>query len=127
DELEIGEALDDGARKGGPLTHDADDIERKEPSYTRIRVVGGILKHGDVRAIVEHRPVGALERRGLIVVQNGDLVSLHRAPVQRQVGRTDASAASVRAQANGASVPCVISDTVTVRPTDRRIPLAPSY
>src|SRR2546426_10941562 len=95
DELEIGEALDDAARERGPLTHDADDIERKEPSYHGIGVVDVILKHGDVRAVAEHRPVGALERCVLIVVQNGDLVSLHPAPVPLQCVRNTLSETSV--------------------------------
>ncbi len=95
DEFEIGEALDDAARERGALTHDADDIERKEPSYDAIGVVDVILKYGDVRPIAEHRPVGALKRYVLIVVQNGDLVSLHPAPLPLQFVRTTASDTSV--------------------------------
>jgi hypothetical protein len=39
-----------------------------------------VLKYGDVRSITEHRPIGALKGRILIIVQNSDLVFLHWYP-----------------------------------------------
>src|SRR6476659_2466414 len=39
-----------------------------------------VLKHGDVGSITEHRPIGALKGRILVIVQNSDLVFLHWYP-----------------------------------------------
>jgi len=39
-----------------------------------------VLKYGDVRSIAEHRPIGALKRHILVIVQNSDLVLLHWHP-----------------------------------------------
>jgi hypothetical protein len=33
------------------------------------------MKYGDVRSIAEHRPIGALQRHILVIVQNSDLVA----------------------------------------------------
>ena len=39
-----------------------------------------VLKYGDVRSIAEHRPIGALKRHILVIVQNSDLVRFHWHP-----------------------------------------------
>src|ERR1700716_4074518 len=35
------------------------------------------VEYGDVRSIAKRRPIGALKRHILVIVQNGDLVLLH--------------------------------------------------
>ena len=39
-----------------------------------------VLKYGDVRSIAERRPIGAIKRHILVIVQNSDLVLLHWHP-----------------------------------------------
>src|SRR5271157_2232823 len=39
-----------------------------------------VPKYGDVRSIAEHRPIGALKRHILVIVQNSNLVLLHWHP-----------------------------------------------
>src|ERR1700692_533440 len=39
-----------------------------------------VLKYGDVRSIAEDRPIGALKRHILVIVQNSDLVLLYWHP-----------------------------------------------
>ena len=36
-----------------------------------------VLKDGDVRSLAEYRPIGALKRRILVIVQNSNLVRFH--------------------------------------------------
>src|SRR5580704_9086148 len=79
-ELEIGKALNHVARQRSPLAHDADDIKRLQPLDHGVRIGEVALKYGDLRSIAEHRPVGALKRHILVIVQNSDLVFLHWHP-----------------------------------------------
>src|SRR5258708_431155 len=79
-ELEIRKALNDVARQRGPLAHDTDDIKRQQPLNHGVRLGEVVLKYGDVRLITEHRPIGALKRHILVIVQNNDLVLLHWHP-----------------------------------------------
>src|SRR5437870_8828271 len=79
-ELEIGKALNDVAGQRGPLAHDTNDIKRQQPLNQGVRIGEVILKYGDVRSIAEHRPIGALKRHILVIVQNSDLVLLHWDP-----------------------------------------------
>src|SRR3984893_1897375 len=79
-ELEIGKALNDVAGQRGSLAHDTNNIKRPQPLNQGIRIGEVVLKYGDVRSIAEHRPIGALKRRILVIVQNSDLVSLHWHP-----------------------------------------------
>jgi hypothetical protein len=79
-ELEVGKPCNDVAGQLGPLAHDANNIKRQQPLSHGVRIVEVVLKHSDVRSIAEHRPIGALKRYILIVVQNSDLVLLHWHP-----------------------------------------------
>src|SRR5690242_15876843 len=79
-ELEIGKALNDVTGQRGPLAHDTDDIKRQQPLSQGLRIGDVVLKYGDVRSIAEHRPIGALKRHILVIVQNSDLVLLHWYP-----------------------------------------------
>src|SRR6266436_5165290 len=79
-ELEIGEALNDVAGQRGPLAHDTNHIKRQQPLNHGGRIGEVVLKYGDVRSIAEHRPIGALERHILVIVENSDLVLLHWYP-----------------------------------------------
>jgi len=45
-----------------------------------VRIGEVVLKYGDVRSIAEHRPIGALKRHILVIVQNSNLVLLHWHP-----------------------------------------------
>src|SRR5437016_2007150 len=87
-ELEIGKALNDVAGQRGPLAHNANDIKKQQPLNHGVRIGEVVLKYGDVRSIAEHRPIGALKRHILVIVQNSDLVLLHWYP-----SRTDSSKA----------------------------------
>jgi hypothetical protein len=77
-ELEIGKALNDVAGQRGPLAHDTYDIKRQQPLSQGVRIGEVVLKYGDIRSIAEGGPIGALKRHMLVVVQNSDLVLLHR-------------------------------------------------
>src|ERR1700726_416037 len=79
-ELEIGKALNDVAGQWGPLAHDTNDIKRQQPLNQGVRIGDVVLKYSDVRSIAEHRPIRALKRRILVIVQNSDLVLLHWYP-----------------------------------------------
>src|ERR1700736_5702837 len=79
-ELEIGKALNDVAGQRSPLAHDTNDIKRQQPLNYSVRMGEVVLKYGDVRSIAEHRPIGALQRHILVIVQNSDLVLLHWHP-----------------------------------------------
>jgi hypothetical protein len=68
------------AGQRGLLAHDANDIERQQPFNHGVRIGEVVLKYGDARSIAEHRPIGALQRRILVIVQNSDLVLLHWHP-----------------------------------------------
>ena len=59
-------ARDDVAEQRGPLAHDTDDVERQQPLDHRVRIGEVVLKDGDVRSIAEYRPIGALQRHGLV-------------------------------------------------------------
>src|ERR1700722_14971627 len=76
-ELEIGKALNDVTGQRGPLAHDANDIKRQQPLNHGVWIGEMVLKYGDVGSIAEQRPIGALKRYILIVVQNSVLVLLH--------------------------------------------------
>src|SRR5258707_1555049 len=79
-ELEIRKALNDVAGQRGPLAHDTNDVKRQQPLNHGVRIGEVVLKYGDVRSIAEHRPIGALKRHILVIVQNSDLVLLHWHP-----------------------------------------------
>src|SRR5260370_23847325 len=84
-ELEIGKALNDVAGQRGPLAHDTNDFKRQQPLNYGVRIGKVVLKYGDVRSIAEHRPIGALKRYILVIVQNSDLVLLRSE--ERRVGK----------------------------------------
>ena len=69
-ELEIGKALNDVAGQRGPLAHDTNDIKRQQPLNHGVRIGEVVLKYGEVRSIAEQRPIGALKRHILVIVQN---------------------------------------------------------
>src|SRR6202158_2273898 len=81
-ELEIGKALNDVAGQRGPLAHNTNDIKRQQPLNHGVRIAAAVLKYGDLRSITEQRPIGALKRRILVIVQNSDLVFLHWHPAR---------------------------------------------
>ncbi len=80
DELEIGKALDDDAGQWGSLTHDTDDVKRQQPPNHGIWIGKVVLKYGNIRSLADCRPIGAVKRHVLVVVQNSDLVFLHWPP-----------------------------------------------
>src|ERR1700688_4159608 len=82
-ELEIGKALDDVAGQRGPLAHDTNDIKRQQPLNHGVWIGEVVLKYGDVSSITQHRPIGALKRCILVIVQNSDLAFLHGYPFRR--------------------------------------------
>ncbi len=79
-ELEIGKPLNDVAGQRGPLAHNANDIKRQQPLYHGVWIGEVVVKYGDVRSIVEHRPIGTLQRHILVIVQNSDLELFHWHP-----------------------------------------------
>src|SRR5258706_16454781 len=79
-EFEIGKALNDLAGQRRPLAHETNDIKRQQPLNHGIRIGEVVMKYGDVRSLAEHRPIGTLKRRILVIVQNSDLVLLHWHP-----------------------------------------------
>src|SRR5690349_15290680 len=74
-ELELGKALNDVAGQRGPLAHDTNDIKKAATAQLRRPDRRGGHEYGDVRSIAEHRPIGALQRHILVIVQNSDLVA----------------------------------------------------
>src|ERR1700736_5237989 len=52
----------------------------QQPLNQGVRIGNMVLKYSDVRSIAEHRPIGALKRHILVIVQNSDLVLLHWYP-----------------------------------------------
>src|SRR6202022_3342071 len=56
------------------------DIKRQQPLNQGVRIGEMVLKYGDVRSVAEHRPIGALKRHILVIVQNSDLVLVHWYP-----------------------------------------------
>src|SRR6202011_1406612 len=79
-ELEIGKALNDVAGQRGSLAHDTNDIKRQQPLNHGLRIGEVVLKYGDVRSIAQYRPISALKRRILVIVQNSDLELVHWYP-----------------------------------------------
>src|SRR6202790_1068725 len=79
-EFEIGKAINDVAGQRGPLAHDTNDIKRQQPLNHGLRIGEVVLKYGDIRSITEHRPICALKRHILVIIQNSDLVLLHWLP-----------------------------------------------
>ncbi len=55
----------------------------QQPLNHGVRIGEVVLQYGDVRSIMEHRPIGALKRHILVIVQNSDLVLLHLASIPR--------------------------------------------
>ena len=51
-----------------------------QPLNHGVRFGEMVLKYGNVRSIADHRPIGALKRHILVIVQNSDLVLLHWHP-----------------------------------------------
>src|SRR4029077_1216813 len=80
DELEIGEAFDEVSGQRGPLTHDTHDVEWEQPLNHCLWFGKVVVKYGYIGSIAEYRPIGALVRYVLVVVQNSDLVFLHQRP-----------------------------------------------
>jgi hypothetical protein len=76
-ELEIGKALDDVSGQWGPLTHDTHDVKREQPLNHRLWFGKVVPKYRYIGSIAEYRPIGALKRHVLVVVQNSDLVFFH--------------------------------------------------
>jgi hypothetical protein len=79
-ELEVGKALNHVARQRGPLAHDTNDIKRQQPLNHGLRICEMVLKYSDICSMAEYRPIGALNRRILVIVQNSNLVLLHCNP-----------------------------------------------
>src|SRR5579863_9273301 len=77
DELEIWKTVNDVARQRGAFPHDTNDIKRLQPLNQGVRIGEVVLKYRDVRSIAEQRPIGALKRHILIIIQDSDLVLLH--------------------------------------------------
>src|ERR1700726_4164651 len=88
-ELEIGKALNDVAGQRGPLAHATNDIKRQQPLNHGVRIGEVVLKYGDVRSIAEHRPIGALKRHILVIVQNSNLELVHWYPSRPRKGLSD--------------------------------------
>src|SRR5882724_11732946 len=65
---------------GNRSRNDTNDIKRQQPLNQGVRIGEVVLKYGDVRSIAEHRPIGALKRHLLVIVQSSDLALLHWHP-----------------------------------------------
>src|SRR5258708_32819861 len=79
-ELEIRKALNDVAGQRGTLAQDTNDVKRQQPLNHGVRIGEVVLKCRDVRSITEQRPISALKRHILVIVQNSNLVLLHWHP-----------------------------------------------
>src|ERR1700688_5279813 len=103
-EFEIGKALNDVAGQRGPLAHDTNDIKRQQPLNHSVRIGEMVLKYGDVRSVAEHRPIGALKRHILVIVQNSDLVLVHWYPSRsrKRLGDCEINSAEGAALTEGA-------------------------
>jgi hypothetical protein len=80
DELEIGKALDDAAGQWRSLTHDTDDVKGQQSLDHGIWIGKVVSKYGNIRSLANCRPIGAVTRYVLVVVQNSDLVFFHWRP-----------------------------------------------
>lgn len=76
DHLQLGETLDDLARQGRSLPHDAHHVEGRQPFDHRVRIGKVVVEDGDVSSGGDRRPVGHVQRDVLVVVEDRDL---HRA------------------------------------------------
>src|SRR6202011_1513692 len=74
------QAIQQLGRHRGSLPHDAENIKGNQTSSERLQLGDMVLKYGDVCSIAEYRPIGALKRHILVIVQNSDLVLLHWHP-----------------------------------------------
>src|SRR5688572_16102921 len=73
-ELEIGQTLEQRARKGGALAHQAQDRERRELARRFLLGGEGLVEDADLDTF-QAAPVGRLERDALVVVEDRQLHS----------------------------------------------------
>src|SRR4029077_1719069 len=87
DHAEPGQAFDDGTRHRRALPHYADDVERLQALDEGIGAREMVVKYGDGRPRIEHRPVRERKSDALVVVQDGYsealLLGRHRVPPER--------------------------------------------
>ena len=87
DHAELGQALDDAARHRRALPHHADDLEWLKALDDGVGVREMVVKYGDGRAPIQHRPVRERKSDVLVVVEDGYskalLLGSHRVPPER--------------------------------------------
>ncbi len=91
-QAKLGQALEQGAREGRPLAHDADDLEVPQRRRDRVQPAEMMIEDGDLDRVPERRPVGHLEGDPVVVVEDGEL---HLGPLPLAV----AAGVSLRAPA----------------------------
>ena len=72
DQAELGQALDDSTRHRRALPHHADDVEWLQALDDGVGVREMVVKYGDGRPPIQHRPVRERKSDVLVVVQHGD-------------------------------------------------------
>ncbi len=72
-DLSLGRALQHGGRQRRALAHHADGVEAGEPLHQRRGVVDMVAEHRHPGPRAHRAPVGAVQGRALIIVQNRDL------------------------------------------------------
>ena len=72
DQAELGQALDDSTRHRRALPHHANDVEWLQALDHGVGVREMVVKYGDGRPPIQHRPVRERKRGVLVVVQDGD-------------------------------------------------------
>ena len=72
DYAELGQVLDDSTRHRRALPHHADDVEWLQALDDGVGVREMVVKYGDGRPPIQHRPVRERKSDVLVVVQDGD-------------------------------------------------------
>src|ERR1700730_3241870 len=87
DHAEPGQPLDDGTRHRRAFPHHADDVEWLQALDDGVGVCEMVVKYGDGRPRIQHRPVRERKSDTLVVVQDSYsealLVGVHRVPPVR--------------------------------------------
>src|SRR6266403_1477728 len=73
DELQARQPFEKPARERRALTHDADDLERRQSSGHSVWIVEVVVEDSDGRPSRQRRPVRHLQGDILIVIEDGDL------------------------------------------------------
>ena len=71
-ELQLGQALEKRARKGGALAHGDEDLVIREPCGRGLDAAQRLLHHIDLDGRSEASPIRHGERDSLIIIENGE-------------------------------------------------------